>query len=218
MARHIHQAAIAVRTRRTRREYVESLEILTHGWAERRKVRLRYRSYTKNETTERLFAPYFIEPSSIGYACYVIGHDELRDELRTFKVERIKDAELTDQRFDIPKHFHPQQLLASAWGVVWRDAADVEVTLRFAPAVVRRVKESVWHHSQRIEDLPDGSCLFSVQVGSTLEMKPWIRQWGAAVEVIAPATLRAELIEEIRAMASVYGFGDMKAVPDKESP
>lgn len=63
IARHIEQAATAVRARQTRREYVEALEVLTQGWAEGRKVRLRYRSYTKDELTERTFAPYFIEPS-----------------------------------------------------------------------------------------------------------------------------------------------------------
>ena len=47
MAQHIAQAAAAVRSRRTRREYVEALEVLMQGWAEGRKVRLRYRSYTK---------------------------------------------------------------------------------------------------------------------------------------------------------------------------
>ncbi len=52
-----------MRTRKIRREYVEALEVLTQGWAEGKKVRLRYRSYTKDETTERTFAPYFIEPS-----------------------------------------------------------------------------------------------------------------------------------------------------------
>ena len=44
IARHIEQAATSLRTRQTRREYVEALEVLTQGWAERRKVRLRYRA------------------------------------------------------------------------------------------------------------------------------------------------------------------------------
>ncbi len=206
VAGHIARAAAAVRERRVRREYVEALEVITQGWATGRKVRLRYRSYSKDETTERTFAPYFIEPSGIGYACHVIGFDELRGELRTFKVERIHAASLTGEPFAIPPDFDPQRLLASAWGVIWRDAGAVEVTLRFAPAVVRRVKESVWHFSQRLEDLPDGSCLFTVMVGSTLEMKPWIRQWGAAVAVVAPAELRAELADEVLAMARVYGL------------
>jgi proteasome accessory factor B len=204
IAHHIAQAAAAVRQRRMRREYVEALEILTQGWAEGRKVRLRYRSYTKDETTERTFAPYFIEPSGIGYACYVIGFDELRGAMRTLKIERIHEAQITNERFVVPSNFDPQQLLASAWGVIWRDEGEIEVTLRFAPTVVRRVKESVWHPSQRIEDLPDGACLFTVQLGSTLEFKPWVRQWGAAVTVISPAHFRAEIAAEVREMARAY--------------
>lgn len=206
VAGHIARAAAAVRERRARPEYVEALEALTHGWATGRKVRLRYRSYSKDETTERTIAPYFIEPSGIGYACHVIGFDELRGELRTFKVERIHEAHLTNDHFQVPDDFDPQRLLASAWGVIWRDAGAVEVVLRFSPSVVRRVKESVWHFSQRLEELPDGSCLFTVWVGSTMEMKPWIRQWGADVAVVAPTELRAELVAEVQAMAQVYGL------------
>src|SRR5262245_31728300 len=201
MARHVAQAAAAVRQRRMRREYVEALEVLTQGWAEGRKVRLRYRSYAKDETTERTFAPYFIEPSGIGYACYVIGFDELRGAMRTLKVERIHESRLTDERFTVPSSFDPQQLLASAWGVIWRDEGEIEVTLRFAPAVVRRVKESVWHPSQRIEDLPDGACLFTVRVGSTMEFKPWVRQWGSAVTVVSPPEFRDEIIAELQEAA-----------------
>lgn len=206
MAHHIAQAASAVRERRVRREYVEALEALTRGWAEGRKVRLRYRSYNKDETTERTFAPYFIEPASIGYACYAIGFDELRGALRTLKVERIYEARLTDQRFAVPPTFDPLQLLASAWGVIWRDEGGIEITLRFAPSVVRRVKESVWHPSQRIEDLPDGACLFTVRVGSTMEFKPWVRQWGSAVMVIGPPEFRDEIVAEVREMARTYGL------------
>src|SRR5260370_38697410 len=103
IARHIAQAATAVCSRPTRREYVEALEILTQGLAEGKKVRLRYRSYTKDETTERTFAPYFIEPSGIGYACYVIGYDDLRDAIRTLKVEPIFEPHLTNEPSTLPE-------------------------------------------------------------------------------------------------------------------
>ncbi len=206
IAGHMKRAADAVRARKVRREYVAALEAMTQGWAEGRKVRLRYRSYTKDETTERVFAPYFIEPSGIGYACYAIGYDELRGALRTLKIERVYEARLTDERFAVPEAFDPQQLLASAWGVIWRDEGAIEVTLRFAPGVVRRVKESTWHPSQRIEDLADGSCLFTVLVGSTMEFRPWVRQWGSAVVVLSPATFREEIAAEVREMARAYGM------------
>ncbi|MCG8350085.1 MAG: WYL domain-containing protein [Chloroflexales bacterium] len=205
MSDHMDMAANAVRHRRPRPEYVAALEGITQGWAERRKVRFCYRD-RKGQTTERSFAPYYLEPSGIGYACYAIGFDDQAQALRTFKVERMRSLQVTDERYLIPETFDPQRQLANAWGVIWRDEGGIEVTLRFAPPVVQRVKESVWHHSQRLEDLPDGSCLFTVQVGSTLEMKPWIRQWGADVVVLAPEALREELTAEVQRMAANYGL------------
>lgn len=203
LAGHIDQAATAVRGRRARHDYVEALEVLTQGWSEQRKVVLRYRS-AKNEITERTFSPYFIEPSGIGYACYTIGYDDLQEELRTFKIERIAEARLTNEQFATPTAFDPQRLLADAWGIIWRDEGAIEVTLRFDASVVRRVKETTWHHSQRIEDLPDGACLFHVRVGSTMELKPWVRQWGADVVVLAPPELRATIANEARRSAAAY--------------
>lgn len=205
IARQIDQAGRAVRSRRIRQDYVEALEALTQGWAESTKVWLRYRS-SGNAITERIFSPYFIEPSGIGYACYVIGYDDLRNDLRTLKIERIAEARVTGEHFTIPPEFDPQRQMANAWGVIWRDQGHIEVVLRFAPSVVARVKESIWHHSQQIADLPDGSCLFTVKVGSTLEMKPWIRGWGAAVIVEQPPDLRAEIAAEVLATAEGYGF------------
>jgi predicted DNA-binding transcriptional regulator YafY len=36
-------------------------------------------------------------------------------------------------------------------------------------------------------------------------MKPWIRQWGYECEVLSPPELRAEIAEEMRRAAAVYG-------------
>jgi len=83
----------------------------------------------------------------------------------------------------------------------------VEVRLQFPPGrVADRVRESEWHYSQKREDLPDGGCILSVTVGSTLEMKPWIRQWGKDCEVLTPAELRREIAEEMRDAARMYGL------------
>lgn len=204
VARHIDLAAASVRGRNSRPEYVHALEILGQAWAEGRKVRLTYWSYSKNETTQRMFAPYFIEPSSIGFATHVIGFDELRNDIRTLKVERIHEAKLTEERYTVPECFQPLRVLSNAWGIVWSADSEVEVTLKFAPRAAQRVRESVWHHSQRIQDLPDGSCLFTVCVGGTMELKPWVRQWGADVEVLSPECFREEIAAEAQAIAARY--------------
>lgn len=79
-----------------------------------------------------------------------------------------------------------------------------EVVLRFAPEVNAQVRERQWHPSQTLEATPAGGCLLRVQVAEPLEMKPWIRSWGAQVEVLAPGWLRADLAVEMRQAAALY--------------
>jgi predicted DNA-binding transcriptional regulator YafY len=43
-----------------------------------------------------------------------------------------------------------------------------------------------------------------ITVGSTTEMKPWIRQWGPDCEVLNPPELRAEIAQEMRQAAMFY--------------
>jgi predicted DNA-binding transcriptional regulator YafY len=76
--------------------------------------------------------------------------------------------------------------------------------LQFSSQVASRVKESVWHPSQEIDDLKDGACLFTVSVSEPREMRPWIRSWGAEVEVLSPPMLRQAIAEEAAKMTAVY--------------
>lgn len=202
IARHIQRAAKVIKDRRQNPGFVETVKILTQAWAEQRKVQITYRSGA-GEETERVICPYFLEPSSSGNSLYVMAFDELRGDLRTFKVERIKTATLMNGSYQIPPDYDPYQHLSSCWGVMWGEE-EVEVRLRFTAAVAPRVKENVWHHSQAVEDIPGGGCRLKVRVGNPLEMKPWIRSWGADVEVEAPASLRGDIAGEARRMAELY--------------
>ncbi len=206
VSRHITQSAELVGDRPVRPEYVHAFETLTQAWLLSRKARVIYQGFHDQQATERLVSPYVIEPSGLGYSSYVIGYDDLRSAVRTFKLERIQSAQLTDELFLRPDDFDPYRLFASAWGIIWSQDNHEEVRLHFSRRVTRRVKESVWHPSQVIEDLPDGSCLFTVHLGSLTEITPWIRQWGADVEALAPPALRDELVVEARALATLYGI------------
>jgi predicted DNA-binding transcriptional regulator YafY len=173
------------------------------GWATGRKVRIWHQAAHSDNVHEYLVCPYFIEPSSEGYATYLIGHSSYFNDMHTFKMERIHRAALTEETFDLPPDFDGPALLASSWGVMY-GPEPVEVRLRFSPQVTRRVKESVWHPTQRIADCDDGGCLFTVRVSMPLEMKPWIRGWGADVEVLEPEELRREIAEEVKAVLRKY--------------
>jgi predicted DNA-binding transcriptional regulator YafY len=146
-----------------------------------------------------------IEPAASGGSTYVIGHASWFDAVRTFKVERILEAELLEEGFEVPEGFDGQGLLAGAWGVWFGEEAQ-EVVLRFVPGVAtRRVKETIWHTSQELEELPGGGCELRVRVDEPREMVHWIRGWGPQVEVLAPAWLREQVAREAGEVGRVYG-------------
>ncbi|MFQ5434995.1 MAG: CRISPR-associated endonuclease Cas3'', partial [Anaerolineae bacterium] len=176
--------------------YVQVLEKLALAWAERRKVRVWHRYEQTGSIHEYVFAPYFIEPYAIGQTTHVIGWREPPGQLRTFKIERIERIEEIKnpaQFYEIPDDFDPRQLLADAWGIWYTEAEPQEVVLRFNRQVAGRVRETLWHGSQKMEDLPDGRLLWQAKVAEPKEMLPWIRGWGSDVEVLQPVEIREEL-------------------------
>ncbi len=203
MAGHVLKTAQTLAQRPEDPVYTRVLETLTLGWATGRKVRMWYQSAGSENVHEYVFCPYFIEPSGVGFATYAIGHSSYFDGIRTFKVERIRKAELLKETFQIPDDFDATELLAGSWGIFYGEE-ETTVKLRFSPEVTRRVKESTWHQSQQIEDLPDGGCLFTVVVASAVEITPWIRSWGAECEVLEPVELREEIAEEMTRGARLY--------------
>lgn len=173
-------------------EYTQIFEKVALAWATRRQMKISYQSLQSEEVREWLLEPYFVETTGVGYSVYVIGHAvrDGREGVITFKLDRIKSAEVLANNFEIPADFDIDKLLSGSWGIIWGEENEVE--LKFSPAVTRRVKEAHWHMSQVITDLPDGGCILKLKVGSLLEITPWIRSWGPDVEVLAPASLRQE--------------------------
>ncbi|MCR4393165.1 MAG: WYL domain-containing protein [Dehalococcoidales bacterium] len=173
-------------------EYTQIFEKVALAWTTRRRMKITYQSLQSEEVREWLLEPYFVETTGVGYSIYVIGHAvrEGKEGLITFKLDRIKTAEVLESNFEIPADFDIGKLLSGSWGIIWGEEQEVE--LKFSPAVTRRVKEANWHASQIIKDLPDGGCILRLKVGSLLEITPWIRSWGPDVEVLAPESLRQE--------------------------
>ncbi|HSH78475.1 MAG TPA: WYL domain-containing protein [Herpetosiphonaceae bacterium] len=192
--------------------YQRVLETLTNAWAEGKKVQLWYRPLKSRKAFQHTFAPYFLEPSAIGYSTYAIGLAEPPGKLRTRKLERIERITATAEPYDVPADFDPNKLLAGAWGI-WFDDEDqpTAVTLRFSHFVARRVQETRWHPSQRVEEDDEGRLIWRAEIDAVEELLPWIRGWGADCEVLEPALLRERMLGEIRLLTKRYGLNQAGA-------
>ena len=185
------------------------VRLLTRAWAERRIVSLDYEParYAPDSAprTARV-RPYLIEPSLQTHALYLVGLDETRGALRTFKVERIRELSLTPETFEPPEPELIARMFDRAWDII-ADQDPVDVVLRFAPSVAARVQEARWHPSQQVEVEGDGSLTWRATVAGTIEVRLWVLQWGDEVEVVAPETLRDDVAATHRRAAARYGAG-----------
>jgi CRISPR-associated endonuclease/helicase Cas3 len=69
------------------------------------------------------------------------------------------------------------------------------------------LQESVWHPQQHIS-APEkhGHVIWEAPIAEWQEMLPWIRGWGADVEVLGPGELKEILINEAKKLAEQYGW------------
>lgn len=203
---HLVRATAALLDRETHPHRISVLEQVTVAWLEQRKVRLIYRALRAQRPLEHTVAVYFIEPALWSESAYIVGYSETAKDIIPFKLERIEDARLTSEHFELPADLDEDALLRNAWGIWLGEGSLVTVRLRFAPGLAaRRVQESIWHPSQTITLLEDGGCEWSVQVTDWREMLPWVRGWGADVEVLEPPELREAIRAEVRRLAERYG-------------
>jgi proteasome accessory factor B len=79
------------------------------------------------------------------------------------------------------------------------------VRVRFALEAADRVRERVWHESQKLNELPDGGLELSVRLGALAEIERWVLGWGKLAEVLEPKELRESVAKTVKVLAAKYG-------------
>ena len=205
IARHVAATMLSVGEHDPNEPFSRSFSAVARGWAEGRVVEIDYDPGSAPRKRTRVH-PYFLEPDAALRSVYLIGHDEPANAMRTYKVERIRSATLTQDRYEIPDDFDPDRWLADAWGIWSPDGSPpIRIRLRFDQAIAHRVREAVWHRSQELTDGPDGGVEMAVTVNGIVEIRPWILSWGDGVEVLEPPELRDAVADAVRGAVARYG-------------
>ena len=204
IARHVAASMLTIGAADPNEPFSRSFSAVARGWAEGRVVEIDYDPGTAPAKRTRVH-PYFLEPDAALRSVYLIAYDEPAGGMRTYKVERIRSATLTQDRYEIPEDFDPDAWLANSWGIWSPDSTPpVHVRLRFESEVAHRVREAVWHRSQELTELPEGRVELAVTVNGIVEIRPWILSWGESVEVLEPPELREAIAASVRGAAARY--------------
>lgn len=165
---------------------------------ERRRLRIRYYTRTRNADTTRV-----ISPQQLLYYrgnWYVDAFCHRSNGPRRFSLDAIVSAEILDEHaLDMPA----EQPAEGGYGIFIGPATKVAV-LRFRAEAARWVKHELWHPRQRAVDLPEGELLLEVPYSQPRELLMDIVRHGAQVEVIQPHELRGAVVDEHRRAAALY--------------
>jgi predicted DNA-binding transcriptional regulator YafY len=169
-----------------------------------KQLRMNYYSYSSNSVSERVIDPYAL--TFRRHAWYLVAFCYTRNEIRMFRTDRIKTLDYTDKKFSYPSNFSLGEYMARSWQTMrGNKGEETEVVVKFDARIAPLIKEVDWHPTQRIEDLPDGSILYTVTVAETKEISLWILSYGYEAEVISPERLRREIAAAAEKMCQRYG-------------
>ena len=174
----------------------EHLAAIHRALAERRTIRMRYYSLSRDAETDRRVDPYHV--TFFGGGLYLVGHCHLRGDVRIFAVERVRALSLLPDTFAMPAAFDAETYLRGAWGIVRGNLVAVRAV--FARSVAPHVRGRLWHASQELRELSGGRLEMRLTVADTLEVRRWFMGFGAGVEVLAPPALREAIRHEAAAL------------------
>lgn len=177
----------------------EVIDMLTKAVFHRRTVRLSHRAAQHDEAIERAVDPYRLWYANNGL--YLVGHDQWKNDLRVFAVDRIQWVKPTNRRFEIPPDFDFEKFTATAFNMIWGETQEVKI--RFSPWQAKYIQERTWHPSQQIESQPDGSMILTLRVADLGEVKRWLIGFGAEAEVLEPHELASEIESDCYRIASL---------------
>jgi len=165
-------------------------DTVIRGLKDSRTIQMVYRVPGRSPTIRRL-DPYHAVKYEGDW--YIVGNCHLRNEIRTFSLSRIQQAELLHESFEIPPDFDFRQFTGSRFGVHW-GKGEYRVKVLFLSSVADYIRERQWHPTQEIKEIENGDIEFTMTVNHLLEVKRWILSWGENVKVLEPKELRKEIV------------------------
>ena len=90
------------------------------------------------------------------------------------------------------------------------------VRIRISPGWARWVSEKIWHDSQKITKLPDGSLEITFRVAGLDEIKRWILSFGPEAAVWEPEKLKEMVRKDLSRNLAQYSMGPSAVKSMKE--
>ncbi|MDF1514340.1 MAG: YafY family protein [Anaerolineae bacterium] len=164
--------------------------------SDRQSAELTYRGFNLQETCRE------VDPYALIFRrglWYLIAYCHLRDEMRTFRVDRIKKADAVNRRFAIPEAFSAREYLEHT--MQFED--NFHIKIHMDNEIAPYIRENHGHWAQ-LDDHPDGSVTVSFGTSGLEWVTGWVLSYGTHALVLEPPELIQRVRDVTRGIASRY--------------
>jgi predicted DNA-binding transcriptional regulator YafY len=185
----------------SRKNSIENFSEIGSALLKRNRLEITYYSRGKDENTAREISPqrliYYRENWYLDAYCH------LRNGLRSFSVDGIQSAVLTNKKAQEVSEKECQEHFAESYGI-FSGKATQRAKLRFTPEHARWVSGEQWHGQQVGSFDKDGYYNLEFDYNQDPELVMDILKHGSGVEVIGPASLKARVKAELSKALGLY--------------
>ncbi|MBR4913203.1 MAG: WYL domain-containing protein [Bacteroidales bacterium] len=171
---------------------------ITAAMRENHRLAITYQSY--DMLTAREFE---IEPFALryfGHRWYVLARTDFHNSLYLYALDRMKAVEVTNKTFKLPADFSAQEHFSRYFGVMTTEGKMETICLKTTELRAKYLRSLPLHHSQK-ETTPN---CFEFRLVPTPDFLNALRAMGTGVEVLRPAWLRKQLLEEAKELVTKY--------------
>ncbi|MDL2309597.1 WYL domain-containing protein [Parabacteroides sp. OttesenSCG-928-B22] len=168
-------------------------------------VEISYQSYWRD--TPSLFE---IEPFCVKVfkqRWYVIARNPEKQELRIYALDRILQLRQTDQPFQYPSDFDPQEYFDGSFGIIVDEEYDIEqIRIKAYGNKSKYLRALPLHHTQKEVETKGEYVVFEYLLRPTYDLQQELLSHKNDIEVLSPLWLREEMIADMKKMLEVYGM------------
>ena len=171
-------------------------------------LEITYKSYWSDSEHSFPVAPYCVK--LFRQRWYLVGNSVLEDKIRIYALDRVLEANLSDETFKYPKRFSPESYFRDCFGIIHEDDCPLEtIKLRVGSDQANYMRSLPMHHSQEELERNGDYSIFTMYLRPTFDFQQEILWNGDAVEVLEPLWLRKEIAGKVKRMWNTYK-GDKK--------
>lgn len=180
---------------------LDHFSVLGSALLRRKRVLMLYYVRARNEATEREVSPqrliYYRENWYLDAWCH------LRNELRSFAVDAIRRADIVEVLAKTISDKTLDSILGAGYGIFSGQKVQW-AKLRFSAERSRWVVSERWHPKQKGRLLSDGCYVLELPYSDSRELVMDILRYGPDVEVLAPDSLREQVMQRLEEALTKY--------------